>query len=90
MNFQFFYPKYEFPYKWDKNGRCEKLSDDNMCTVYDQRPSICNIDHMIMFFDIDKEKGYEDCANACNNLMDQAGIDLSKRVSLVKNVDNDQ
>ena len=33
----------DFPYKTDSNGRCEKLKD-NICTVYDIRPDVCNID----------------------------------------------
>lgn len=35
-----------FPYKYDKSGRCEKLGDDNLCTVYDSRPDVCNVNKM--------------------------------------------
>ena len=33
-------PSIEFPYKHD-NGVCEKLSKDNTCTIYNQRPMLC-------------------------------------------------
>ena len=31
-----------FPYNYDKNGVCEKLVD-NQCSVYDNRPDVCNV-----------------------------------------------
>jgi len=31
-----------FPYSWDIHGKCEKLVD-NLCTVYLNRPFICNV-----------------------------------------------
>jgi hypothetical protein len=36
----------EFPYKARADGVCEKLGEDNRCTVYDNRPLLCNIDRM--------------------------------------------
>lgn len=33
----------DFPFGYDKTGRCEKLGDDNQCTVYEDRPNICDI-----------------------------------------------
>jgi Fe-S-cluster containining protein len=35
--------KAEFPYQAKKNGSCEKLDEDNKCTVYDHRPLLCDI-----------------------------------------------
>ena len=34
-----------FPYGFKENGHCEKL-DGNTCTVYDNRPLLCNIDRL--------------------------------------------
>lgn len=33
----------QFPYEYSETGRCEKLSLDNICMVYDQRPDVCNV-----------------------------------------------
>lgn len=35
-----------FPYS-HKNGRCENLSNNNRCTIYDDRPIICNTDKLV-------------------------------------------
>jgi Fe-S-cluster containining protein len=32
-----------FPHKRDETGRCEKLGNDNRCTVYLKRPFVCNV-----------------------------------------------
>ena len=34
---------YEFPYKAKKDGSCEKLID-NRCSIYENRPDICNVE----------------------------------------------
>ena len=34
---------YEFPYKANKDGSCEKLVD-NRCSIYETRPDICNVE----------------------------------------------
>lgn len=33
-----------FPHKYDSTGRCEKLSLDNQCTIYETRPDMCNVE----------------------------------------------
>lgn len=33
-----------FPYSYSESGRCEKLSLQNECTVYETRPLMCNIE----------------------------------------------
>lgn len=58
-----------FPYKWDETGRCEKLDENDMCMVYDNRPLICNIDRVADKFGLDKEEFYAANINACNELL---------------------
>lgn len=70
----------EFPYKWDESGRCDKLGEDNRCTVYNNRPLLCNIDKFIKVFKIDKDKFYDMNIKACNDLMDDNNVDLSFRI----------
>jgi Fe-S-cluster containining protein len=36
----------KFPYKAKKDGSCEKLDEDNKCTVYADRPLMCNISRL--------------------------------------------
>lgn len=44
---------YYFPYDWDESGKCKKLTDENKCSVYENRPLICNVnaiaDHFLIF-----------------------------------------
>ncbi len=70
----------EFPYKWDETGRCEMLTDDNLCSVYDDRPLLCNIDKVIEVFKIDKKEFYKQNTAACNELMDLENIPISFRI----------
>jgi Fe-S-cluster containining protein len=44
-----------FPYKGDENGVCEKLVD-NKCSVYEDRPLLCNIERMADELDIGMTK----------------------------------
>lgn len=77
---------YHFPYQWDASGKCENLTDDNLCRVYDTRPLICNIDAMASMSGLITKKGlknwYQLNADACNKIMDEDGIDKSKNVVL--------
>lgn len=63
-----------FPFKVDETGKCEKLGLDNKCTVYENRPDICNIDKMIEIHGIDKDKAYIDTINVCNTWMEEDGL----------------
>jgi Fe-S-cluster containining protein len=38
-------PTRDFPYKAKENGHCEKLID-NRCSVYDDRPLLCNVERL--------------------------------------------
>ena len=70
----------DFPHQFDETGRCEKLGEDNKCTVYEDRPVICNLDKMLEILGIDKKQGYIENIKACNRLMDEDGIDESFRI----------
>ena len=37
----------DFPYK-DNDGVCEKLTDDNKCSIFNQRPAVCNTKEMFL------------------------------------------
>jgi Fe-S-cluster containining protein len=48
-------PIRDFPYKAREDGSCEKLKN-NLCSVYEDRPLLCNIDRMADETDIPVSK----------------------------------
>ena len=65
----------KFPYKILKDGSCEQLTEDGLCSVYEDRPVICNIKLMSKFFDGSVEEYYDMSAKACNMMIEEAGLD---------------
>lgn len=70
-----------FPYK-SEGGKCEKLTSDNKCSVYENRPTICNIEKMMALTGMGKNEYYAINAAACNKMMDEDGLPIELRVSL--------
>ena len=62
-----------------KDGSCKFLGDDDLCTIYDNRPIACRVDLMIDLAE-DSEARYNQNVKLCNALMDDAGIDTSYRI----------
>ena len=69
-----------FPYKWN-DGVCEKLVN-NLCSIYENRPYICNIDRYIKENKVNKKAFYRSNTEACNKLMDETGINIKFRIKL--------
>lgn len=63
-----------FPYKWDETGKCEMLLPDNSCSVYENRPLICNVDKLHSLFAIPKAEYYALTIGLCNQMMDDDGL----------------
>ena len=74
--------KLYFPYKADNKGRCEMLTDDNKCSVYEGRPLICNIDKLQPIMGIPKKQYYAMNVAACNTMMDGDGLPLKYRIGI--------
>ena len=58
-----------FTYKADASGACEKLDKDGKCTVYDNRPLVCNVEKMFEKFHKKKTtrmRHYYEQAQICN------------------------
>lgn len=70
-----------FPYDWDSNGACSKLDSQNKCTVYKNRPLICNVEKLTEFLGYDKISFYKENISACNKMMDEDNIPLQFRIS---------
>lgn len=77
---------WDFPHKWDETGRCEKLGADNKCTVYENRPPLCNIAevHKRVFSHLSKEEFFRYNINGCNYMMDQDKVPLDKRIPIIQ------
>ena len=71
----------DFPFKTKQDGSCEKF-EDNKCTIYKDRPSICRVDEQIERSGMGKEQGYKATVAICNKLMNMFNIDESKRIKL--------
>lgn len=71
-------PDYVFPYKI-KSGVCSKLKD-NKCSVYDERPILCNVDKLAEKYNIELNWFYSANIDACNKMMDDDDIDLTFRI----------
>lgn len=76
----------EFPYKADNNGVCEMLVD-NKCSVYNNRPILCDVELMASLLGVAKDEWYRSNAQACNFMIKQAGLDESY---LIKTYDQEQ
>ena len=67
-----------FPHDTNSDGSCSKLTSDGQCEVYENRPTICNVDKM---YDIyynkfySKREFYEMERKACNSMIRSAGLD---------------
>jgi Fe-S-cluster containining protein len=70
----------EFPYNVDKNGVCEMLND-NKWQVYENRPTICNIEKYAEQNGIDKELFFQLNIEKCNLMMDEDNIKLKYRIT---------
>ena len=67
----------EFPYRTNKRGACEKLTKDNFCSVYPDRPTLCNIKKIFELYPqaAKTEKDwYILNAMSCNAMMRQAKV----------------
>ena len=64
-----------FPYKLDENGACSMLNDDNTCSVYDDRPIICNIKLAAKLLNVEEDIWFKQNAEACNDLIRSANLD---------------
>ena len=65
----------KFPYKTLEDGSCEKLTEDGLCSVYEDRPIMCNIKLMAKFHEGGVEEYYQLTAEVCNLMIEEAGLD---------------
>ncbi len=64
----------KFPYKTLEDGSCEMLKD-NQCSVYEDRPLICNVRLGGKLLGIPQDEWYAMLAEGCNKLIKEAELD---------------
>ena len=64
---------YEFPYKAKKDGSCEKLID-NRCSIYEDRPDICNVEKVRRILDKEYFEYYELMEKSCEEVRRNKGV----------------
>ena len=69
-----------FPFSYDETGKCEKLTDDNKCSVYKNRPLVCDIEKMAERISMPKTMFINLNIAYCNQMMDEDGVDESYRI----------
>jgi Fe-S-cluster containining protein len=58
-----------FPYSFDSTGRCEKLNENNKCSIYKERPNCCNVEYMYRYYrSFTKRQYYDATTIICNEL----------------------
>lgn len=70
----------DFPFGVTESGTCEKLNADNTCSVYNDRPMVCQIDkvwekHYKHNGVPTKNEYFISTAMLCNSMMVEANID---------------
>tara|TARA_R100000152_G_C6702757_1_gene131945 strand:+ start:108 stop:533 length:426 start_codon:yes stop_codon:yes gene_type:complete len=71
-----------FPYRPKPDGSCPKLTEDGLCSVYETRPIICNIDLSSKLFNYNITDWYRINAENCNILINNAGLSTDYLVKI--------
>jgi len=71
-----------FPYKIKEDNSCEMLSDDGLCTVYHDRPLICNVSLMAETLNLNITDYYLKSAKNCNELITLANLNPDYLINL--------
>jgi len=76
-----------FPYGTKEDGMtCEKLTEDNKCSVYRNRPDACNVD--MMFYRVHSHSGktkkevFLNEAKICNSFIEEDKLDKKYLINL--------
>ena len=64
---------YDFPYKANKDGSCEKLVD-NRCSIYETRPDICNVEKVRRVLGMEYFEYYELMEKSCEEVRRSKGV----------------
>ena len=63
-----------FPYEVNDDGSCSMLTEDGLCSVYENRPIMCNINLMGQLLQQSQADWHRKQADVCNELISNAGL----------------
>ena len=66
-----------FPYDVNSDGSCSMLQENGTCSVYEDRPILCNLKKMSLIRNIPEKEYYIMVARVCNDLIEEGGLDTS-------------
>ena len=67
----------------NEDGSCIYLNKDNTCSIYNQRPEVCNIDKMRKKQTIlSKKEYYKLSAKVCNQFIEEDGLDDKYKIDV--------
>ena len=75
-----------FPYDINPDGSCSKLNEDGLCSVYQNRPIMCNIKLMGQLLHRDTTEWYRLQAEHCNILINAADLDPKYLVQISEGI----
>ena len=55
-------------------GRCPKLTEGGLCSIYETRPQLCRVDFMADLNGIPRAAYYKETENACKSLQAMEAI----------------
>lgn len=67
----------DFPYPINEDGSCSQQKDSGECSVYDDRPDVCNVEKMYETQYkpyMTKEQHYKEGNKICNQMIEEAGL----------------
>jgi len=64
-----------FPYDVNPDGSCSMLNEEGLCSVYENRPIMCNVDLMGELLHQDTTEWYRINADSCNKMINAANLD---------------
>ena len=75
-----------FPYDINPDGSCSKLNEEGLCSVYENRPIMCNVQLMGQLLHQDTTEWYRMNADNCNKLINAADLDPKYLVQISEGI----
>ena len=75
-----------FPYDINPDGSCSMLNEDGLCSVYENRPIMCNVKLMGQLLHQDTTEWHRINAENCNKLINAANLDPKYLVQISEGI----
>ena len=64
-----------FPHPINSDNSCSMLDENGLCSIYEDRPIICNTKYAPQLLNLTKPQFNNYMAQSCNKLIDDADLD---------------